>query len=413
METSQAEVIKKCRNDLQKERIVKSVLCGMAVGFAVMFVAAFVTWIFEFKGLWLTLGLGVATWIGAALVFYFVVFSFTDMEVMRRLDRAGLDERMVTMYQLRGDDSYMAQRQRENASAAFSAAVKASGGRLIKTKITTAIICATSIACPIGAGFTVVTALSDYDVIPTLYELCSDSYLGGFGHGDGSGAPKYTVTYKVGGYQDEDGVYGGLILPDSALNLYGGNVLVSNAEDDKEDVSEKVQKGGTAYAWAMPYNGYYISGWEVENGARYDVDEYVRKYGTQPNFFLQDNVQSNMTVTVYFDKYDSEGDLYYNYYYDPDQKKGPNQDGPEDRGDGDGDEPPDMPDPSDVPAPPPGTSGGGNPATAGNAIVDGETQYGENYEYYYNLAMDMLANGTDGYPPELVAALEAYFGILL
>ncbi|MDE5593602.1 MAG: hypothetical protein K2I75_06695 [Clostridiales bacterium] len=386
MNTSQAELIKKCRNDLQRERIVKSVLSGMATGFSVMFVIAFITWIVEFKGLWLSLGLGAAAWIGASLFFYFIVFSFSDMEIMQRIDRAGLDERMVTMYQLQGDDSYMAQRQREDAAAAFATAVKKSGGQLIKTKITTAIICATAIACPFGTGMTVLTALSDYDVIPTLYELGS----GGFGFGiGGTTTPTYTVTYRVGG--DEE----------------GGTILVSGSDS----TVDKVKAGGTSSAKAQYAVGYYIEKWVNEKGEEY----YPNPTGYQPTVFCQDNVVSNMTVTVYFAKYDDEEDLGYNYYYDPDNQNKDNQDGPQDPSDGDGDgQPDDAPTPDNTPpAPPLGGPGGGNPATPGNAIVDGETQYGENYKYYYDLAMDMMANGTDGYPPELVAALEAYFGILL
>ncbi|MDE7406409.1 MAG: hypothetical protein K2M89_06020 [Clostridiales bacterium] len=401
METSQAEVIKKCRNDLQKERIIKSVLCGMAAGFAVMFLLAFITWIFEFKGLWLSLGLGVAAWIGAALLFYFVVFSFTDMEVMKRIDRAGLDERMITMYQLRGDDSYMARRQREDASATFAAAVKKSGGQLIKTKITTAIICAASIACPFGAGMAVVTALSDYDVIPTLYELCSDS---NFGAGSGSTAPTYTVTYKVSGEED-----GGLLKIGDAED---GAILVSSSEDNTDKTkTDKVEKGGTAFAKAVIADGYYIEKWVDENGVEY----FPNAAGYQPIVFTKDNVQKNMTVNVVFAKYDDEADLGYNYYYDPDNKnKNPDdKDHPDDNNsDKDGD-PKDSPIPDDMPVPPSQGPGGGNPATPGNTIIDGETQYGENFDYFHGLAMDMLANGTDGYPPELVAAVEAYFGILL
>ncbi|MDE6200320.1 MAG: hypothetical protein K2M47_00360 [Clostridiales bacterium] len=345
---------------------------------------AFITWIFEFKGLWLSIGLGVAAWIGATLLFYFVLFSFTDMEVMKRIDRAGLDERMVTMYELQGDNSYMAQRQRADASAAFLAAVKKSGGHLIKTKIATAIICVASIAGTVGAGMAVVTGLSDYGVIPTLYELFTDDSYGGFGHG--SNVPTYTVTYKVGGEEE------------------GGTIRVSNSDSDVD----KVKKGGVSSARAVIADGYYIEKWEDDKGVEY----YPEIVGYQPTQFSADNVQKNMTVTVVFAKYDDEDDSGFSYYYNPDNDK--NQDGPDnpDGPDGNGDQP-EQDNGDQTPAPPMPSGGGGSPTAPGNTIVDGETQYGENYDAYYALAMDMLANGTDGYPPELVAMLEAYFGILL
>lgn len=382
MNTSQAEVIKKCRHDMQKERIVKSVLWGLAAGFAVIFVLAFITWIFEFKGLWLSLGLGVAAWIGVALALYFVAFSFTDMDVMKRIDRTGLDERMITMYQLQGDTSYMAQRQREDAQAAFSAAVKKSGGQLIKTKIATAIICATSIACPLGAGMAVVTGLSDYDVIPTLHEMFTeDGVLGGHG----SSTPTYKVTYMVGGETD------------------GGAIMISNVEEGNTDF---VQKGGSSSAKAVITQGYYIERWE-KDGEEY----YPNNVGYQPLRFSADNIQKNMTVTVVFAKYDDEADDGFYYYCDPDKKGGPDdKEHPKDFDDNNNEN---EQNPDNQPTPNPGNGAGGGSSIPGNTIIDNETQYSENYDEYHKIAMDILANGADGYPPELVAMLESYFGILL
>ena len=393
METSQAEVIKKCRKDMQKERIIKSVLCGMAVGFSVLFVLAFITWIFEFKGLWLSVGLGVAAWAVAAVVFYFVVFKITDMAVMQRLDRAGLDERMVTMYELQGDDSYMAQRQRADASAAFSAAVKMSGGRLINTQIATAVICAVSIACPIGTGFAVVTALSDYGVIPTLYELCS----GNGGLENGSTAPTYTVTYEAGGVEN-----GGLLID---LTSVRQSAEGDDTSDEVTFVRQSIVAGGTSvvkFQPAVESNGYIYYLAKMVDG---DGNEYY----PSGNEFVFADVRKSMAFTAVFEmEYVGEEGMM-NYYYNPDDQNefGDNRDN-----NGNGDKNDDnKPSSGDEP-------GGGGPPSPGNSsdddtIIDGETPYDEDYDYYYALAMDMLANGTDGYPPELVSMLEGYFGILL
>lgn len=377
MNTSQAEVIKKCRKDLQKERIIKSVLSGMAVGFAVIFVVAFITCFVEFKGLWLSIGLGFAAWAVAALVFYFAVFKLTDLAVMQRLDRAGLDERMVTMYELQGDNSYMAQRQRADASAAFSAAVKMSGGRLIKTQIATAIICATSIICPFGAGMAALTALRDYSVLPPLGEWGGG---GGLGHG---GAQFYTVTYEVGGVED-----GGWF------------------EDGVTSVKQTIEHGGTAAVKIQPAadNEGYIYYLEKV------VDGDGNVYYTSSNEFVYPDVRKSMVFTAMFEKEYAGEEGMINYYYDPNQKDSNKDNG--DRSESNEQNEQSEPEPGDND---PGMSGPPSPgsATDDNTIIDGQTQYDEEYDYYYGLAMDMLANGTDGYPPELVSMLEGYFGILL
>lgn len=397
METSQAEVIKKCRKDLQKERIIKSVLCGMAVGFAVIFVVAFITWIFEFKGLWLSVGLGVAAWAVAAVVFYFVVFKITDMAVMQRLDRAGLDERMVTMYELQGDDSYMAQRQRADASAAFSTAVKRSGGRLIKTQVAAAIICAVGIVCPFGLGMASITALSDYGVLPTLYELCGGE--GGLGFGPGSTTPTYTVTYEAGGVEN-----GGLLI--DAASAVRQSADGDDAPVGQTSLKQTVVAGGTSVVKVQPAvesEGYIYYLAKM-------VDGEGNEYYPAGNEFVFSNVRKSMAFTAVFEKEYVGEEAMYSYYYDPNNKGDKNENG----------DPNDHGDPNDNAEPEPGNNepGMSGPPSPGSAsgddtIIDGETPYDEQYDYYYAIAMDMLANGTAGYPPELVSMLEGYFGILL
>ena len=222
--------------------------------------------------------------------------------------------------------------------------------------------------------------------------------------------PTFTVTYKVGVTADGKTIDVG--------NFDGGTVSVGDAEEgyvfassSNDNATDSVVKGGSSSAKALIADGYYVAKWVDENGKEYFPNP---ANGCQPFTFSADNIQKNMTVTVVFAKYDNEPDLGYSYYYDPDNKNNPDDNDPNDPEDNSENEnPPDMPDPDDSPAPPLGSTGGGNPAKPGNAIIDGETQYGENYEYFHQIAMDILANGTDGYPPELIAALEAYFGILL
>lgn len=380
-------MIAKCRSELKKESIIKSVLVGMTIGLSVAFVIAFIAWFFDgFKGLWVSVGVGLGLWAVSAPLLYFFKFIPNDMTVMQRLDRSGLDERMVTMYELRGDNSYMATRQREDAQRAFDAAVKATGGALVKVKIATAIICAASVVGCVGVTMTVVTGLCDYGVIPSVNQMMSADWHFGAGV---NGGRVYTVEFVV----DKQGT---------------GTI------DGVEKVSKSVSAGGSSSVTARPAADqggkmYYLDRWEDSDGNVYLPNSSV---------FVVRNVNKSMTYTAVFAEWEFENDGQFGYYFDPDGNPGDDNFG-EGKGKGDGTPKPGAGDPGDMPDLPPaappqgGGPGGGSSADTDDTIIDGDTPYDEKYDYYYQLAMDMLANGTDGYPPELVAIIEAYFGILL
>jgi len=108
-------IFKKYHSRLVLEAVVKSALCGLTAGFLSNFIAAFVCWILSYENIWLSIGIG----IGIALVFgvaiYFLKFRPTTKDIARRVDKLGLEERLITMMELENDDSYIAKRQREDA----------------------------------------------------------------------------------------------------------------------------------------------------------------------------------------------------------------------------------------------------------------------------------------------------------
>ncbi|MCH5155619.1 MAG: hypothetical protein J1F69_03345 [Clostridiales bacterium] len=374
MNTSQTQMIEKCRADLKRESIIKSVLCGMIIGLSVTFLIAFITWFFvETNGLWIALGVGLGLWAISAPLLYFFKFIPNDMTVMRRLDRAGLDERMITMYELQGDTSYMATRQRNDAEQAFDTALKASGGKIVKVKIATAMICVASIVGGLALAMSVVTGLSDYGVIPSVNQMIS-------GDGAGAGGREYTVEFMV--------------------SAQGGGTI-----NGVEKVTQKVRAGGSSSVRVKPAAD--------ENGLMYYLDKWVdgdgNEYYTNSPVFVVNNVRKSMVFTAVFESEPVDDEAGLGYYFDPDGKGDDQMQQPGDNP-SDGDNP--MPGGDNKPAPPQNAPGGGNPTEANNTIIDGETPYDAEYDYYYQLAMEMLANGTEGYPPELVEMLEAYFGIL-
>lgn len=145
------------------EAFLRSLLLGLVIGLGTAFAAAFVTWFLSFNGLWLTLGLLIAVTAGATALFYFKVYQPTAMSNARRLDRYGLEERLITMVEYDGDDSYIAEAQRNDAKAEL-AKFEASQ---IKFKFSAKVAVACLISAVIGLGMTLITTLSSYGIVPT------------------------------------------------------------------------------------------------------------------------------------------------------------------------------------------------------------------------------------------------------
>lgn len=109
------ELFDKYYSRLAREGMLKALFSGLSVGFAVNFIVAFICWYFNANGLlWSLLALVVTTAIAMPL-FYVKKYKPSVKDVAKRLDRLGLEERMITMTEFQGDDSYIAVRQREDA----------------------------------------------------------------------------------------------------------------------------------------------------------------------------------------------------------------------------------------------------------------------------------------------------------
>lgn len=147
---------------LKREGILKSLLAGMTVGLAVAFVTAFITWMTGFNAFWLPIVLFAVCVAAFTVLFYVKKFRPAKMTVARRLDELGLEERMITMAELENDDSDMAVMQRADAVEklrTFDAA-------RLRIRVPVKAIIISSAAVLLGAGMTVVTTLSAFNVIP-------------------------------------------------------------------------------------------------------------------------------------------------------------------------------------------------------------------------------------------------------
>ena len=109
------QLFQKYHKRMVAEGILKATLIGLLAALAVLFVTAAVCWFVGFKGIWLSIVLFVVVLAATAVTVYLVKYRPTTRSIARRVDELGLEERLITMTELEGDDSYIATRQRQDA----------------------------------------------------------------------------------------------------------------------------------------------------------------------------------------------------------------------------------------------------------------------------------------------------------
>ena len=164
------KLFQKYYNRLVHEAMLKSVLCGLIIGFAATLVTAFCFWMIGFKFFWLAAVPLVAATAAATPVFYFRVFKPTTKVVASRIDELGLEERMITMNQLKNEDTYIAKRQREDALKSLSLV----SADLLKIVVSVPMIVAVAVLAVSGIGMTTVSALASNNVIKSGQEMFND-----------------------------------------------------------------------------------------------------------------------------------------------------------------------------------------------------------------------------------------------
>ena len=152
---------------LKLEALLRSLLCGLAVGFGAAFVGATVTWLTALNGnLVILAALGAATLLSTP-IFYFKHFRPTAISCARRIDSLGLEERLITMVEFKDDTSTVAKFQREDAKAALA---KVTAERL-KITISRTVVASFAICACLFAGMTTVNYLAENDIIKSGDEI--------------------------------------------------------------------------------------------------------------------------------------------------------------------------------------------------------------------------------------------------
>lgn len=351
---------------LKKEAVLKALLCALSVSFGVLLVTSLICWFTEFGGYWIY-PVAFAVPFGAAMpLFYFFVFYPSEKYVAKRLDKLGLDERIMTMVEFENQDSYIMQRQRQDAVNALSKL----NSRLVKFALSAALIAIPAVAIPTATAMTTVDALSKAEVISSGKDLIDE-------------LKRDKTTFELV-YRVPDDLKGIVLLYSASCPEGADEITVTVGRGQEGEVVK-------AFAYGVPADDYqYV---------------YVRWADGVDDFLRQDaSVQGKIIVTPIFEDLGYEvGDDFAEDYEGPDRI-----------GSGDGDSADRNPannDPDDNRKPwePPKDSGAGGGDDTTQYVIDGKTDYsGAPYEEAYEKAMEELGQ-SGGADSEYKGVASDYF----
>lgn len=251
------QLFQKYHKRITREAVIKSAAYGLIAGSCALLLTALLSWFFGFReGLWLAIGLFGAGFAVTALCLYFLKFRPTSKEIAARADAIGLEERLITMYELQGDESYMTKLQRKDAMEAMSKV----DAMLIKIVVSVALIVALCVALVVGlGGGTTVSSLYYAGAIPSGMELLSgeETYF------------TFTCSYTVGSEVDS----GIIVLWTDELASTEEAIINPTEGLTPIKTSYEVKEGEDAPAvYAIPKFGYAFLTWSdgVRNPYRQD-----------------------------------------------------------------------------------------------------------------------------------------------
>lgn len=337
------------KSKLTFEAVLKSALAGISVGFGFGLLLGLIFWFTGVEILWILITATVLVSLTAGVLFYFKRFRPTDVSNARRLDGLGLEERLITMVELQGTDSCMANLQRADAKASLGKINK----KQLKLKIPKGIIAFALTFFILGAGMITVNGLTMLGLLKGGDDLIEDLIGDEF-------VEYVTVTYEV-----ED----------------GGTI-------DGDDVQDIVKGTDTTTITAVADEGFMFKEWN---------DGY-----TNPTRFDQKVNESVTFTAIFVELEDEEGEESEDGSGDSD-KQGESggssqEEGGENAPSGDGEFNPNA------------TAGGGQ-REPNNQIIDGKTFYKEVLEYYQELVNGQIEeNG--GLSDEEIDLIKKYLGIV-
>ena len=320
--------------------ILKSISRGLIIGFITLIISSLLFWFLGLKMQWIIYIVFLGIVIISTILFYFAAYKPNTREIATRIDEIGLEERMITMTELEGDDSFIARLQREDAIKALNTV----DAKLLKFVVSIPVIVLLSLTFVFSASAFTVDCLYENGFIKSGLELINSN--------EDKVKEIYTIRYEVKG----DGTIYGLL-------------------------EQNVSAGDSAkFVYASAYDNNVFSGWYNSD------DEFLSGYAGR----IEEDIHSDLVVYAVFTLVDEE--IVDDTDNDEEDKSGDSSDKPSDSsqsgnsqtnndqdgsGDGTGD-------------------GAGSSFEEKNQIIDNETYYGGNtYKNARDDAMNDLENNSD------------------
>ena len=194
----QLQLFKRYYKRIALHGILKSLLISLIVAFSCFIVMSFFFWLFGVKAIWICF-----TTLGGLIlivtpIIYFIFYRPDTAEIARRIDETGLEERMITMTELDGDDSFIARMQREDAIKAL----KSVDAKLLKFTISVPVLVVLGCSVVLGIAAATVEGLYQTGVIEPGKDVIVNP----------ANQPKiYNIEYDVNGDGEIDGdIYQGI-----------------------------------------------------------------------------------------------------------------------------------------------------------------------------------------------------------
>ena len=379
-------VLIKFKKKAKKQNIIKAGLCSVAISllFTIPFLIAF--WIMDYKYKFIICA-GIFI-VGISVLFpvlYFKKFKYTEIQLAKKIDDLGLEERVLTMIELKDNNSFIAKKQKEDTLNVLKT-VEANDLKGKYKKQSFLSIFSTALA-------SLVIALSL--MFPNIKEIII-AY----------GEPKYTIEVSAEGFgfvidyskyenqslinavskkQEQDQI--DKINNKEIVELKQFPTVFSNRisvnyrcfEDidatmvldgaNFGDISYRIKSDETHILMALPYKGYVFVGWSD---------------GCVSPFREIDNYSTDLIAL--FDEVSSVGENMPDKQEEPGDKDGSadsESDGIGPEGDGTGKTNNDD------------SWGDGAKGSPANQVINGETYYGDIFNQSYQEAVERIKNDTN------------------
>ena len=359
------QIVEKYSARLAKEGFLNASICALGMGFAALLVTSLVFWLTGFDYPWVSFIVMAAVTAGTLPLMYYKKFRPSEKEIAQRVDELGLKERLLTMVELDGDDSYIAVRQREDSKRA----IENVSTKLLRVVASIPLIAMASVLALTGGAMATVTILSDKGILSSGKDLIEEAIT------------PDPVYYEVEFVEEGGGMLDG-------------------------DIFQMVEEGmGVAEVYAIPDDEWFLHQWVWEvDGVEYTLE------GTDV-FVVEDLVvNQNIIVTAYFVEVSEslqqgagEGEP-----SDEPPESEPQEGEPtesEESEDEENEEESEDAPPSDKPG---GDQAGGE-SQANDMVIDGETDYGG--DVYNNAVEDATkeVESNDDIPEDLKDLIGDYF----